>query len=70
MALAAGGAGSQVWLRPAAPQGRTALPPCSPRVAAGQLHLRAPISIDKWLAFLSLEKSNKGERTSRAAEIH
>lgn len=70
MALAAGGAGSQVWSPPVAPQGRRALPPCSPRAPAGQLRLQAPISINKWLVFLSLEKSNKGERMSRAAEIH
>lgn len=32
--------------------------------------LRAPIRINAQIVFLSLEKTTKGERTSRAAEIH
>lgn len=35
-----------------------------------QHRLRAPIRINAQIVFLSLEKATKGERTSRAAEIH
>ena len=57
-------------LRPQGGRGAARQPPASLPFPACSTPLQATISINIQIVFLSLEKANKRERTSRAAEVH
>ena len=49
---------------------RSEAAPSLPPLSARSPPLQATISVNAQIVFLSLEKTNKGQRTSRAAVIH